>query len=142
MTDRRARWENSPALKDDVVLEVRNWAAWSHGGWPNLDHKRKTNFAVDPSKAPPPCDVAKAERTEMVMRYWWADGDDGDAKLIRVLRLHFMTNKSSYTKAKIVGVGRRQFYRLVDEALFRLWSAGLDMKHVTVAHCNQAESEC
>ena len=135
--DRRATWDNSPGLRDDMIADLRNWAAASNGGWPRLTYPGQVPFAVEPSKAPPPFDARRAEKTEAAMLL--ASAQDGAPKAIGALMLHFMSSRAAHTKAKILGVSRRKFYHLIDDGLYRVWAAGLDIQR---AHLHTRNRQC
>lgn len=128
----RAEWDESPELRVQVQEELRNWAIWSHGGKPDLGYPHEEPWAVSPSKCPPPCDVEKARTTEDNLVMWRLVARSADAevrsylaRLLMVLRLHYITSKAAHTKAEIVGVSRKQFYRLLEDAEYRYWVISL-----------------
>ena len=126
----RAQWDNSPELKATIVTELRNWAVWSHGGKPQLGYPVEQPFGRTPSKCGPRCDVEKAEESELALVFWRllaqsceADQRAYQVKLITALKLHYLTDKAAHTKAEILGVGRRKFYAMLDDAHFAYWIA-------------------
>jgi hypothetical protein len=135
--DHRSKWDESPELRIQVQEELRNWAIWSHGGKPDLGHAHKANFydqmkGASPSGCPPVCDVEKAKTTEDNFVMWRLVAKEAEpyarhylAKLLLVLRLHYMTSKAAHTKARIANVSRKQYYRLLEDAEYRYWVISL-----------------
>ena len=131
----KSTWDNSPALRDEMIADMRNWAAASHGGWPHLGYPSQAPFAVEPSPSSPPFDEARAERTERALLA--ANAEAGGKKIVSALMMHFMSSRAAHTKAKILGVSRRKFYYLVDEGLYRVWAAGLDIRRAHLHNENR-----
>lgn len=137
MTDYRAQWDESPELRVSVQEELLNWAIWSHGGYEDLGHAHKSNFydkmkGSTPPGCPPVCDVARAEETEDNLVMWRLVARSADArtrhylaKLILILKLHYLTGKAAHTKAKIASVSRKKFYELLEDAEYRYWVISL-----------------
>ena len=126
----RAQWDNSPELKRDVQAELKNWAVWSHGGKPMLGYPTEQPFGKSPSKCGPPCNVEQAEESETTLVFWRLlarscepDQRQYQGKLITAIKLHYLTDKAAHTKAKILGVSRRKFYDMLDDAHFAYWVA-------------------
>ena len=126
----KAQWDNSPELRDTVASELKNWAAWSQGGKPQLGYPTEQPYSKSPSKCGPPCNVEQAEEAELTLVFWrlLARSCDEDkrwhqVRLITALKLHYLTDKAAHTKAKILGVSRAQFYNMLDEAHFAYWIA-------------------
>lgn len=130
--DLRSEWDNSPELKRSIKDELENWAHWSHDAGTSKYAKQPwytpPRDQRDKPMPPPPCDVKLAEETEGFFRLWRTIARAADprtkhhlATLIVAVKLHYLTGKSAQTKAKILSVSRREFYRLLDEAEYRYW---------------------
>ena len=130
----RAEWTDNTELRRSIQDELRNWATWSfernnHHGYPQaVPWYTPPRDARDRPPPPPPCNVLDAEETEGWFRFWRtlarkAKSPDRDhiALLIRIVRLHYLTGKTGLTKARIVGVSRPHYYRLLAEAEYRYW---------------------
>lgn len=127
VSDLRARWSQSDELRKSTEAFLTNWAWYFRGGLPDLGYPHHANFVKSPSKCPPAVNVQDAEEAEEVFVLWrlMTDGDPDQDYLLhlqRLLRMHYLSPTSVTRKAKVAGVGRQKYYRLVREGLFRFWA--------------------
>lgn len=130
----RAEWSENKELRRSVQDELRNWAIWSfernneHGYPTQQPFYTPPRDQRDKQPPPPPCNVREAEETEGFFRLWRTLAREASpdvkqhlATLMLVAKLHYLTGKTGQTKARIAGVSRPRYYRLLEEAEYRYW---------------------
>jgi len=127
--DKRALWNDSPELRDDVRAVLQEWGDAVRGGWPPLGYPVKCPFTVAPSKGEPPFNMERVESvTDTIMLWNMIQRQEPDVdrranilRLLLILRVHFVAKGPAEAKAKRFKVSRRTYWRLVDESMFRFW---------------------
>ncbi|MFW6024038.1 MAG: hypothetical protein ACOC8P_00285 [Dichotomicrobium sp.] len=131
--DLRAEWDSDTELRKSIQRELNNWARWSH--WSeNLGHASQQPWYTKPKDArdrppPPPVpNVEEAEETEAHLVLWARIIRQEDnpirrhlENLLLALKMHYLTEMAAYMKARIIGVSRRRFYQMIEEAEYRFW---------------------
>lgn len=115
------------ALKDEINNTLRNWGAWSHGGWPPLsyavlptsrdciaedDWRDKRNKRDEP-------DVVSAEAANLAIVNLALNGDTRSYQIIAAWWSH---HKPAKQIAKDLHCSLPSVYRYRDEAMDAFWT--------------------
>lgn len=127
--DKRALWENSPALRESVRDDLYEWGGAMRGGWPKIGYYSEQPFSITPSKMPPSHDADKVQAITDTFVMWvliQRETDDAEirselGRLQRALKLYFVRQGPAEANAARMKVSRRTFYRILGEAMYRFW---------------------
>ena len=127
--DKRALWNDSPELRRSVRDDLTEWGNAQRGGWPDLGYPKEQPFSNEPTKMPPSYDLDKVDAiTETFVLWTLSLGEIPDIdkrarvkRLLKVLKVHFISDAPAEAKARRFKVRRSRFWELVNEASFRFW---------------------
>lgn len=120
-------WSESPEYREAVRERLRGWGRANRGGYPDLGYPARQPYDVSPRPPSEPYDPDDADRISdgillmtLLAKRLGVSTDDRAARLVDVLRRHFISRSPSHAAAKSMGVSRRTYYRLLDDAC---WAA-------------------
>lgn len=127
--NRRALWENSPALRESVRDDLYEWGGAMRGGMPKIGYYSEQPFSITPSKMPPSYDADKVQAITDTFVMWvliQKEADDPEiraelGRLQRALKLYFVRQGPAEANAARMKVSKRTFYRILGEAMYRFW---------------------
>ena len=127
--DKRALWNDSPQLRESVREDLVEWGRAQRGGWPDLGYPKEAPFSNEPQRQPPSYDLDKVDAMTKTLILWTLelhnipdlDKRARFARMLKVLKVHFISDAPAEAKARRFKTSIRTFWRLVDEASFRFW---------------------